>query len=296
MKRTGLVPCYFSPRTLSASGLSAQLRKLARRLASEGTTAFHAPLVAAFASEIIQRKVDLPPWAPGGTTRYLVVLDVPDPVVPRLFSALDLRRPDQRVHATRDAGAVGRVTVSAARTEPMLGIVDAYLWAGTLTLVTGDFQFRSFPVSRIPVIAKLPAGEQGRFEIGADGAYLHWESGDVHLGVSQILQEADPMYLADVAIERNRQDATGAALRRIREEKGLRQADVGGVSERQVRRIEEGISRLRAETAETFAAAFGMELGALLDEVGRRAEQIRRASNAGRAGALPRPRRSRAGS
>jgi hypothetical protein len=247
-------------------------------------------VIVAFASELVRESIALPEWSAGGATRYLVVVDIPDQVLPRVFSTLDLRRPDQRLHATLDVGVIRRLLVATARQEPMLGIVDAYVWDETLTLVTGDLQFRSFPLNRVPRIAGLSSEEQGRFDVDVDGSHLYWPSGDIHLGVSQILQHADPMYLADIAIERNRQDHTGAALRRLREEHCLRQADITGLSERQVRRIEDGISRLRVETAEKFATAFGMDLGVLLDQVGRYAAEIHRVSVASREGV---PRRTR---
>ncbi|HEX8832389.1 MAG TPA: helix-turn-helix domain-containing protein [Longimicrobium sp.] len=253
-------------------------------MAAGESPAFAAPAVVVFASELAGGSVVPPEWSRGGTTRYLVVADVPEPVLPRVFSALDLRKPDQRVHVTRDTGVVRRLLVASARREPMLGIVDAFVWNETLTLVTGDLAFRSFPAGRVPVVAKLASEERHRFEIGADGSHLYWPSGDIHLGVSQILQQADPMYLADIAIKRDRQDHTGAALRRLREEKGLRQTDIAGLSERQVRRIEEGISRLRVPSAEKFAAAFGMDVGTLLDEVARYAGESRLARSPGSRG------------
>lgn len=284
MRRTNSKPCYLSPKTLAWPELPPQLRKLGRSLvASEGSQAFSAPVIVAFASELIRDGIaSFPKWSTGGSTRYLVVVDIPDQVLPRMYSTLDLRRPDQRVHATRDSGVIRRLLVATARRDPVLGIVDAYAWDETLTLVTGDFEFRSFPLDRVPRIAELPLEEWDQFEINVDGSHLHWPAGDIHLGVSQILQSADPMYLADIAIERNRQDHTGAALRRLREEGGLRQADITGLSERQVRRIEDGISRLRVETAEKFATAFGIDLGILLDRIGRYAGEIHQTSVAPR--------------
>lgn len=277
-------PCFFSPRALSHPELPVPVRKLGRELSnSRGSAAFRAPLVVAFASELVQRRVRLPEWTAGASTRYLVVLDVPDPVLLRIASALDLRRPEQRVHATRDRGVVRRLIISTARREPFLGIVDAYLWDESLNLVTGDFEFRSVPIDHVPRVAELTSEEQGKFEISVDGSHLFWPARDLHLGVSQVLQEVDPMYLADIAIERNRQDHTGAALRSVREEKHLRQADIQGLSERQVRRIEEGISRLRVATAEKFAGAFGMDLPSLLDEIARRAGAIRQSRQSSRA-------------
>lgn len=288
-RRTNSKPCYISPKALSWPELPPQLRKLGRSLvSSEGSRAFSTSVIVAFASELIRDSIALPEWSAGGTTRYLIVVDVPDQVLPRVFSTLALRRPDQRLHATRDAGVIRRLLVATARRDPMLGIVDAYVWDGILTLVTGDCHFRSFPLNRVPRIGELPSEEQDQFEVNVDGSHLYWPSRDIHLGVSQILQHADPMYLADIAIERNRQDHTGAALRRLREEHGLRQADITGLSERQVRRIEDGISRLLVETAEKFATAFGMDLSVLLDQVGRYAGEIQRASVTPREGVLPR--------
>jgi hypothetical protein len=260
-------PCFISPKALAVPDLPAPIRKMGRSLVAAGRST--APAVVVFASELVGRSVALPEWSKLGTTRYLVVTDVPEPVVPRVFSALDLRKPDQRLHATRDPGVVRRFIVASARGEPILGIVDAYVWNETLTLVTGDLVSREFPIARIPVVADLPSEDRDRFQVSADGSYLFWPAGDVHLGVSQILQAVNPMYLADVEIQRYQQDHTGAALRRIREEKGLRQADIPGLGERQVRRIEEGISRLRIPAAQKFAAAFRMPLGALLDEIAR---------------------------
>lgn len=275
MKRTNVRPCYLSPKALGLPELPLPIRKLGRSLvASDGCSAFAAPVVVAFASELVQAVIELPEWSAGSSSRYLIISDVPEQVLPKLLSALDLRRPDQRLHLTRDAGAIRRLLVSSARREPMLGIIDAYVWGDQLTVVTGDFQFRAFPINRIPLVAHLASQEQIAFEISADGSGIHWPVGDIHLGVSQILQEADPMYLVDIAIERNGTDRTGAALRRLREERDLRQTDIPDLGERQVRRIEEGISRLRVESAEKFATAFGMDLASLLDEIGRYAGEL----------------------
>lgn len=295
-KRASLKPCYLSAGALSIPELPPQVRKLGRALArSEGSSFFSAPLVVACASELLDGRLRLPGWASGSSVRYLVVADIPEPIIPRVVSALDLRRPGQRLHLTRDAATIRRLLVSSARREPMLGIVDAFLWKKVLTLVTGDFRFRAFPTDRIPLVCGLSPEEQGRFEISPDGSYLHWPDQAIHLGVSQILQDADPMYLADIAIERNRQDHTGGALRRLREESGLRQSDIAGVSERQVRRIEEGISRLRVATAEKFAVALGVELGVLLDRIARYAGEIRASAAAKQKPARPATRKAARG-
>jgi hypothetical protein len=274
--RTNARPLFISRAALAVPDLPAPLRTKARQMARDGsTTGIAHPLVIALASEIADGSADLPGWASGASARFLVIVDAPSAVLLRAVSRLDLRRPDQRMHATADVGAVRRFVVASARGEPALGIVDAYVWGDALTVVTGDLEARSFPVSKVGILAGMPAEERAGFEIDEDGSFLHWPARDVHLGVSQLLQAVDPMYLVDVAIERNAADLTGAALRTIREEKKLRQADVPGLSERQVRRVEDGISRLRVETARKFASAFGMEVGELVDEIARRAGTMR---------------------
>jgi len=228
--------------------------------------------VAGFASELMSSTTaEFPPVCGGPSTRCLAVIDVPEPALMRLPALLELRRPDYRLHVTRDIGVVRRLLVSSLREDPRLGVVDAYLLGDSLVVVTGDFEIRSFPLARVPELAALGPGERGTFEIDADGACLHWPARDLHVGVSQLLQATDPAFATGIEIERNANDLSGRALRSIREERGVRQVDVPGLSERQVRRIEDGLSRLRPASAASFAAALGMTVSELLAEVGRRA-------------------------
>jgi hypothetical protein len=264
---------------LNEAELPARLRRLVKTLAgSLPPDEMAAPLVVAYASELILGNgTALPRWHSRPDTRFLIIIDVPEPAIIRLPELLGLRRADDRIHATRDPGAIRRLIISLSRRDPFLGIVDAYIVGNTLDVVTGDFVLRSFPLDRVPGLDALGDVAAREFEIDEDGSYLHWPAGDLHMGVSQLLQAVDPMYLAEIEIERYSNDHTGAALRSIREEKRVRQSDIRGLSERQVRRIEDGISRLRADTARKFAEAFAMPLGDLLNEVARRAGQLRSA-------------------
>jgi hypothetical protein len=270
-------PCHISPALLEAASLSPALRRVARGATGRGAEpALVAPVVASLASELLSGTAEgFPPACGGPTTRYLVVIDVPEPALMRLPAVLELRRPDYRLHVTRDLGVVRRLLVSSLREDPRLGVVDAYLLGDALVVLTGDFEIRSFPVERVPELAALAPDERGTFEIDADGAYLHWPARDLHVGVSQLLQATDPAFATDIEIERNSNDLSGRALRSLREERGVRQVDVPGLSERQVRRIEDGLSRLRPASAASLAAALGMSVGDLLAEVGRRAVQLR---------------------
>jgi hypothetical protein len=267
-------PCFLSPALMKAAALPPSLAPVARRWTTSGTCpGLAGPLVVAFASELLDGSIRAA--GGGAATRYLIVADVPEPALMRLPAALQVRRPDYRLYVTRDVGVVRRLLVSSLRPDPRLGIVDAYALGDTLVVLTGDAEIRSFPFAALAPLAGFPAEQRAAFDIDEDGAYLHWPAADVHLGASQLLQAVDPMFLADVEIARSSNDFTGRALRALREERGLRQSDVAGLSERQVRRIEDGISRLRSSSAESFAEAFGTSVSDLLGEIGRRAAAIR---------------------
>lgn len=272
---------YVSAAAQKLARLSSPLRKRAQDRAAAG---LRSPVCVVSASEMLRPVPSkLPTPDARAETRYLVLIDAPDPALVRLPRVLGLHRPEYRLHQTRDPGALRRLVVALAREEPMLGIVDAYVTGADLHVVTGDFEFRCFPMGRIPALSRLSPADRSRFALDEDGSYLHWSAGDVHLGVSQILQDVDPAFMADVAIRRSEHDRLGPALRAIREERGLRQSDITGMGERQVHRLETGVSRLRYASAQKFAKAFRMTAGELLTELAQRASAERTRVNAARA-------------
>lgn len=227
------------------------------------------PVVVAHASEVLDGDDWRPPSrAITSDTRYLLVADVPVPALVRLSSVFDLRRPEQRMHVTADQRAIARLLIARCRDVPWEGIVDAYLVGRTLHLLQGDFSFRSFPGDHVPSLREMDAGELESFELDDDGSFLYWPAADLHLGASQLLQAVDPSYLADVEVRRYPASAaTGALIADLREKRGLRQRDIEGLSERHVRRIEQGIARLTGDSAGKLAGAFGLGLDEFLLQV-----------------------------
>ncbi|HYO48020.1 MAG TPA: DUF2442 domain-containing protein [Gemmatimonadota bacterium] len=212
----------------------------------------------------------------GGETRYAVVLDgVPVPELMRIPSMLNLHRPDQRAHVTEDVAIVRRAAVSLLRGHPSNAILDAWVFEGELRLLLADLRKRSVDIGRIPKLRGMKPRDLAGFEIDEDGSYLHWPGPDIHLGVSQILQAIDPQHLAKVEIERNALDYTRWALEAWRRDLGVRQTDIEGMSERHVRRVEQGISRLTAPAADSFARAFGVSTRTFLDELAKRTRATR---------------------
>jgi hypothetical protein len=230
-------------------------------------------LVVATAQDVLWGS-DLPSWT-GLETRYLILMDVPEPAILRLPTVLGLHKPNQRMHVTRDVGVVKRVLFSFARDEGWEAILDAYVLRDHLVVVLGDFRVAEFPRERLPGRGERLAPILPEFEIDSSGSFLYWPSLDLHLGASQLLQAVDPMHLADVEIRRYANSKISIALLTIREDAGLRQSDIDGLSERQVRRLEKEESSLTAEAAVTYASCLGCSLDEFLARLSRRITELR---------------------
>jgi len=216
----------------------------------------------------------LPSWV-DQDTRYLVVADVAESATLRLPAILGLHKPHIRLHISRDPGVVKRLLLAQARSVSWEGIVDAYVLLERLVVVLGDMTIREFPKARLPKVGRMGAEDFERFVVDSSGSYLHWPEGDVHLGASQLLQAVDPMYLTDVEIQRYAKEKVSLALLDMRNERGLKQTDIVGLSDRHVRRLENEEIRLTVDVAEKYAVAFGLDLSEFLAELGRHLTALR---------------------
>jgi hypothetical protein len=107
-----------------------------------------------------------------------------------------------------------------------------------------------------------------RFEIASGGEYIHWPSHDVHLDVNAVRAINNPA-------EEERQRAVsllysqdfGAAVKCLRNQYKLRQSQMNGVSERELRRIESGASVPHTSSLRKLAAGHGVEYRQYLDEL-----------------------------
>lgn len=238
-----------------------------RRRESRGTGG---GIVVATALEVVDRTEETVPEWTGTGTFYLVFADVPTPALMRLPTLLRLHKPDRRLHVTHDPLALRRLVAARSRRSPRTGIVDAYVVADELVLVLGDLTVRSFPRERIPEAGELPPEAFAGVALDEDGSGLHWAELDLDLGVPSLLQAVDPASLAEAEIERMAVEDTGAALRAMREERGLRQRDIPGLGERQVRRLEKSTSRLTSGAARSYAEAFDLPVASFLEQLGSR--------------------------
>lgn len=119
----------------------------------------------------------------------------------------------------------------------------------------------------LPALARIPGELRSRFEIDEDGVFIHWPQPDVHLDLDDIRLVRDPGRMARARALKAAHDAAfGAAVRKLRQSRGLRQADIPGISARHVRRIESGYVP-GEEAIDALASAHGMDPDDYLNEL-----------------------------
>lgn len=132
------------------------------------------------------------------------------------------------------------------------------------------------PVAEIPALTKMDPKHLTAFELNESGTRLRWDKADVDLDLDTIRYHADPKVKKE-RDEAQRQEAAryAAAIRAFREERGLKQTDIEGLTERQVRRVEQGENVPRSTTLDKLATAHGLSLDQYLRELAKRAKLSR---------------------
>jgi hypothetical protein len=149
--------------------------------------------------------------------------------------------------------------LSAALESDNRRIFDARIEDGVLRVVAPDFKRMEIPIAKVEELSKADRKTVEHFEIDDDGAYIYWPDLDLHLGWEQLFQIVDPE-AARKAKQKSHQfnERYGAAIRKLREEKGLAVTEISGLSYKQLRRIERGECRLTSNAAKELAKAHGM--------------------------------------
>jgi hypothetical protein len=125
-------------------------------------------------------------------------------------------------------------------------------------------------VSELVPLRDLAAAELESFEVSTSGSRLRWPDADVDLTLESIQAVADPGVRA--RHERQYREAArgyGQAIRRLRQLHRLAQSGIAGLSDRAVRRIEQGERIPHAATLEKLAGAHGMTVDRYMDALAR---------------------------
>ncbi len=188
--------------------------------------------------------------------------------LPRLFERAGLRTlRNTLVHS--DLTLPGRVLRAWAHGAQDNLIADADVAADRLFVTSCSLQHYEVPIGKIPALRSVPERERKNFVIDEDGSYLHWPEADIHLDLDAIQVAIDPAARKRAFVAKAmREQRYGKAIARMRLGKGLKQSEISGLSDRQVRRIERGES-LTSESLTRLAAAHGMKLEEYLNELAK---------------------------
>jgi DNA-binding XRE family transcriptional regulator len=129
----------------------------------------------------------------------------------------------------------------------------------TLTFVRGDLRRLSVPVS---IFRPSETGEKAdAFRLAFADSGNTIRLGDYEAATDAILYEADPDYRRRILARRRKEAKTfGDCLRRLRVQRGLRQADFGDVSAKTIARIERGeTEEPHGQTLRALAARLQVE-------------------------------------
>ena len=146
-------------------------------------------------------------------------------------------------------------------------IADATVADDRLFVISCTLERFEVPFEKIGALRCIPVSARGQFIVQQDGAYIHWPQADVHLDLDAIRVAINPTARKRAARVKARHDQLyGRAIARVRQKYGLKQSDIEGLSERQVRRIEKG-EGTTVRALERLARAHGKALQDYLAEV-----------------------------
>jgi hypothetical protein len=146
-------------------------------------------------------------------------------------------------------------------------IADAKVIGDEIFVVSCEPETYRVPFVSVPALKRVPTGERSNFGLADDGSYLHWPARDVHLDLDALLVAIDPERRKRAEkVKHEYGQRYGEAIARLRSERGLRQSDIPGLSEREVRRIESG-GQATVDSLRKLAAAHSMELADYLNEL-----------------------------
>jgi len=154
-------------------------------------------------------------------------------------------------------------------------IANASLIGNKLFVVSCALEEFEIGFDAYPALRSIPKNERTNFEVIEDGSSVHWPDSDIHLDLDDIRYATIPDWRArSKKIQVEHDSKFGEAIALLRKRHDLRQSDIKGLSERQVRRIESG-ERTTTESLELLSAACGIELDEYLNEVARVAAKLK---------------------
>lgn len=215
-----------------------------------------------------------------GRPKHLLFSEgMPIEAVASRLPRLDVRAAN-RVHVARKADAESiaevmyRLFRALAHPKEVHSIVDAWVERDGLVLLSPSFERLSLPLGKLAKVVGKSKNQIKAFEIDRDGRFLFWPRSEVHLGWEQMEQIVDParaVAAEEKTMEFNR--TYGAAIRELREEKKLNQSAIDGLTERHIRRIEQGKQSVTSSALRALAKAHAVPIEDYLKELAKRIQK-----------------------
>lgn len=147
-------------------------------------------------------------------------------------------------------------------------IADASIQGDTMLVLNCALDRFEFSIDEISSLRDLSEDVLNDFEIDRDGSFIHWPEPDIHLDLEVLRVATNPELKEEYERKKlKHNEQFGQAIQKFRQEAGMTQSDIDGLSQRQVSRIENGESDPRSESLRKFADAHDMELNDYLNKV-----------------------------
>jgi hypothetical protein len=208
-------------------------------------------------------------------SKYLRVLfvraDVDAMLLPQMLGRAALRGVSKvLVHASDDWQTPKRVMNAWKMGAEDCLIATASANAKTLHIVNCALESFEIDFDKIPALKGVDHQERKNFKIEPYGSYIYWSVGDVHLDIESLRYLKDSDFRKDKDNEKLLHDkAFGSAVSKIRKLAGLKQSEIVGVSERQLRRIESEGVRPTIATLKALAQSHKLGVDEYLEQIAR---------------------------
>ncbi|MCX6628002.1 MAG: hypothetical protein NTW28_10285 [Candidatus Solibacter sp.] len=196
----------------------------------------------------------------------LVRDDVQPSSIPQMFERAGLRMMRNTV-VYSDSSVPRRVLSAWTQNAQDELIAKASVSKDRLFVLSCALQPYEVAFDSMPSLKRIPLAERAGFTVDEDGSYIYWAGPDVHLDLDAIRAAVEPEAHARAEAAKALHDSRyGAAIAKLRLRMGLKQAQIEGLSERQVRRIEKG-EGTTYEALRRLAVAHRMDLESYLREL-----------------------------
>ena len=211
-----------------------------------------------------------------GSRQIVFISGFPVEAVTSRLMKLKIRRTN-RLHLTArqdkasESELIQRLVSGMTENDGSKTIVDAWIEGEELVLLSPAFERMRVPHSRLVRFVGKSDSVFSKFEMDEDGRFLYWPHSDTHLGWKQLEQLINPaVAIKDEEKTDQFKRRYGQAIKCLREEKGLKQTEIHGLTDRQLRRIEQGQQMVTSKALTALAKAHKLDIADYMKELGQR--------------------------